>query len=55
MGLLTVTNVFPFGAVEIKNEETNKDFKVNRHRLKHFYDRFQEQTMKEVALQMPPT
>ena len=50
MGPFVITNVFPFGAVKIKNKETNKAFKVNGHRLKHFYDGFQEQTIEEVAL-----
>ena len=31
-----VTNVFPYGAVEIKSESTDKRFKVNGHRLKSF-------------------
>ena len=31
-----VTNVFPYGTVEIKSDATNKSFKVNRHRLKPF-------------------
>ena len=50
MGPFVITNVFPFGVVEIKNEETNKAFKVNGHRLKHFYDGFQEQTIEKMAL-----
>ena len=31
-----VTNVFPYGIVEIKSESTNKSFKVYGHRLKPF-------------------
>ncbi|KAF1898768.1 hypothetical protein Lal_00000670 [Lupinus albus] len=32
----SVTNVFPYGAVEISSESTNKIFKVNGHHLKPF-------------------
>ena len=31
-----VTNVYPYGAVEIKSQSTDKSFKVNGHRLKPF-------------------
>ena len=31
-----VTNVFPYGIVEIKSESTDKSFKVNGHWLKPF-------------------
>ena len=31
-----VTNVFPYGTVEIKSDSTHKSFKVNGHRLKSF-------------------
>ncbi|RDY01817.1 hypothetical protein CR513_14809, partial [Mucuna pruriens] len=33
-GPFVITNVFPYDAVEIRNEATNKTFKVNRHQLK---------------------
>lgn len=36
IGPFVVTNVFPYGAVEISSESTNKIFKVNGHRLKPF-------------------
>jgi hypothetical protein len=32
-----VSNVFPYGAIEITTLETNKVIKVNVHRLKPFY------------------
>ncbi|XP_021741174.1 uncharacterized protein LOC110707470 [Chenopodium quinoa] len=38
LGPFVITNIFPHGAVEIKSLETNKEFKVNSHRLKPFYD-----------------
>jgi len=38
IGPFVVSNVFPYGAVEITSLETNKVLKVNRHRLKTFYE-----------------
>jgi hypothetical protein len=37
IGSFVVSNVFPYGAVEITSLETNKVLKVNGHRLKPFY------------------
>ena len=50
LGPFVVTNVFPYGAVEIKNEVTEKIFKVNGHRLKPFFEGFQKHTVEEVHL-----
>jgi hypothetical protein len=36
IGPFVVSNVFPYGVVEITNLEMNKVLKVNRHRLKTF-------------------
>ena len=36
IGPFVVTNVFPYGTIEIKSDSTNKSFKVNEHRLKSF-------------------
>ncbi|KAL2334004.1 hypothetical protein Fmac_015217 [Flemingia macrophylla] len=36
IGPFVVTNVYPYGTVEIKSESTDKSFKVNGHRLKPF-------------------
>lgn len=30
-----ITNIFPYSALEVKSESTNKIFKVSGHRLKH--------------------
>jgi hypothetical protein len=38
IGPFVVSNVFPYGAIEITSLETNKVFKVNGHCLKHFYE-----------------
>ncbi|KAL0388024.1 UNVERIFIED_CONTAM: Transposon Ty3-I Gag-Pol polyprotein [Sesamum radiatum] len=50
IGSFIVTNIFPNGAVEIKSPTTHKVFKVNRHRLKPFYEDFQEPTMERIQL-----
>ena len=50
LGPFVVTNVFPYGVVEITNEVTNKVFKVNGHQLKPFFEGFQEHTVEEVHL-----
>ncbi|KAK1427528.1 hypothetical protein QVD17_16215 [Tagetes erecta] len=42
VGPFIVTNVFPYGAVEITSEKTGKTFKVNGHRLKLYYEGFQK-------------
>ena len=36
IGPFVVTNVFPYGTVDMKSESTDKSFKVNGHRLKPF-------------------
>jgi len=36
IGPFVVTDVYPYGVVEIKSQSTDKSFKVNRHRLKPF-------------------
>jgi hypothetical protein len=38
IGPFVVSNVFPYGAVEITSLETNKVLKVNGHHLKPFYE-----------------
>ncbi|KAJ9189482.1 hypothetical protein P3X46_000767 [Hevea brasiliensis] len=53
IGPFVVTNVFPYGTVEIQSLGTNKVFKVNGHRLKPFYEGFQEHTVEELKLSNP--
>jgi len=38
IGPFVVSNVFSYDAVKIISLEINKVFKVNGHRLKHFYE-----------------
>ncbi|XP_031259747.1 uncharacterized protein LOC116117878 [Pistacia vera] len=51
VGTFIVTNVFRHGAVEIQSLKTNKVFKVNGHRLKPYYERFQVCNIEEVGLE----
>ncbi|XP_052209235.1 uncharacterized protein LOC127812751 [Diospyros lotus] len=53
IGPFEVTNVFSYGAVEVRRLGTDKVFKVNGHRLKPFHEGFQEQTADEVQLRDP--
>ncbi|RDX80260.1 hypothetical protein CR513_39208, partial [Mucuna pruriens] len=36
-GLFVITNVFPYGVVELKDENPNNTFKVNGHQIKLFH------------------
>ena len=55
IGPFVVTGVFPHGAVEITSESSNKSFKVNGHRLKHFHESpsLVDTTMEELSLEEP--
>ena len=54
IGPFIVTNVFPYGVIEISSESTNKCFKVNGHRLKHFHESTAlEESVEEISLEMP--
>ncbi|RDX72653.1 hypothetical protein CR513_47826, partial [Mucuna pruriens] len=37
-GPFVITNVFPCGVVEVRDEAINKTFQVNRYQLKHFHE-----------------
>ncbi|RDY10962.1 hypothetical protein CR513_04442, partial [Mucuna pruriens] len=37
-GPFVITNVFPYGVVELQDETTNSTFQVNGHQLKIFHD-----------------
>ena len=50
IGPFQVTNVFPYGAVEIQDINSNKVFKVNGYRLKPFYEGFAKHVVQEVQL-----
>ncbi|XP_010248143.1 PREDICTED: uncharacterized protein LOC104591042 [Nelumbo nucifera] len=53
MGPFTVTNLFPYGAVEIKSLDTGKIFKVNGHRLKLFHDDANVSSSVDISLNIP--
>ncbi|RDX98031.1 hypothetical protein CR513_19111, partial [Mucuna pruriens] len=37
-GPFVITNVFPYGAVEVQDEANSKTFQVTEHQLKHFHE-----------------
>ncbi|KAL9346349.1 hypothetical protein Peur_061202 [Populus x canadensis] len=53
IGPFVVSNVFPYGAVEITSLETNKVLKVNGHRLKPFYEGWMAELTASVELAEP--
>ena len=48
IGPFEVLTIFPYGAVEIRSMVTGKTFKLNGHRLKLFYEGFQDQKVDDV-------
>ena len=54
LGPFVVTAVFDHGAVQIKSLDSGKEFKVNGHRLKPYYDYFVEHDAEEEDLQEVP-
>ncbi|CAN6549775.1 unnamed protein product [Malus baccata var. baccata] len=53
VGPFVITNIFPYGAVEIQSAKTGYMFKVNGHRLKPYYESFAEHDVEVVPLQEP--
>jgi hypothetical protein len=53
IGSFVVSNIFPYGAVEITSLETNKVLKVNGHRLKPFYESWTAALTASVELAEP--
>lgn len=53
-GPFVATNVFPHGAIEIYFIDTWKIFQVNDHRLNPFYEGFEVQNVKILALELLP-
>ena len=52
-GSFQVTNVFPYGAVEIQDLNSNKVSKVNDHQLKPFYEGITKHVVHDVQLYEP--
>jgi len=53
LGPFVLTRVHPHGAAEIQSLSTNKIFKVNGHRLKHFRDGDFMKFIEEITLEDP--
>jgi len=53
IGPFVVSNVFPYGAVEITSLDNNKVLKVNGHRLKPFYEGWTTELTVSVELAEP--
>jgi hypothetical protein len=53
IGPFVVSNVFPYGAVEITSLETSKVLKVNGHRLTPFYKGWMVELTASVELAEP--
>ena len=53
LGPFVVTRVYPRNAIEIQSLSTNKIFKVNGHRLKHFKDGDSMNVIEEITLEDP--
>ncbi|KAM1185754.1 hypothetical protein ACFX2G_015334 [Malus domestica] len=50
IGPFVITNVFVHGAVQIQSLKTGHEFKVNGHRLKPYYENFEEHTVDDIPL-----
>ncbi|CAN6568075.1 unnamed protein product [Malus baccata var. baccata] len=50
IGPFIVTNVFPHGAVQVQSLKTGHEIKVNGHRLKPYYDLFEEHVVEDRSL-----
>jgi len=53
IGPFVVSNIFPYGAVEITSLKTNKVLKVNGHHLKPFYEGWTTELTASVKLAEP--
>ena len=53
IGPFVVSNIFPYGAIEITSLEINKILKVNGHRLKPFYEGWTAELTASVELAEP--
>ena len=53
LGPFEVVKTYSHGAVEIKSLSTNKIFKVNGHRWKHFRDEDSVNFIEEITLENP--
>ncbi|XP_043816050.1 uncharacterized protein LOC122724595 [Manihot esculenta] len=54
IGPFIVEHNYPYGAVDIRNIDIGKQFKVNGHRLKPFYEGFTVKVVEEIPLDHHP-
>ncbi|KAM2220106.1 hypothetical protein ACFX1S_019349 [Malus domestica] len=50
IGHFFIINVFPLGAVQIQSLKMGHEFKVNGHRLKPYYETFEEHAVEDIPL-----
>ncbi|CAN6720978.1 unnamed protein product [Malus baccata var. baccata] len=50
IGPFVITNVFVHGAIHIQSLKTGHEFKVNGHRLKLYYEHFEEHVVEDIPL-----
>ncbi|CAN6552399.1 unnamed protein product [Malus baccata var. baccata] len=50
IGPFIITNVFSHGVVQVQSMKTGHEFKANGHRLKPYYDLFEEHIVEEIPL-----
>ncbi|XP_068307416.1 uncharacterized protein [Pyrus communis] len=50
VGPFVITNVFPYGAVQVQSLKKGQEFTVNGHRLKPYYENFEEHVVDDVPL-----
>ena len=53
IGPFVITNIFPHGAVEIKSSTTDNIHKVNGHRLKPYFEPFENVQIENISLEEP--
>ncbi|RDX73000.1 hypothetical protein CR513_47455, partial [Mucuna pruriens] len=52
-GPFVITNIFPYGIVELKDENTNNTFQVNGHQIKLFHEASTVGEMGSISLMEP--
>ncbi|CAN6716097.1 unnamed protein product [Malus baccata var. baccata] len=50
IGPFVITNVSPYGEIQIQSLKTGHEFQVNRHRLKLYYEHFEEHVVDDISL-----
>ncbi|KAM2019973.1 hypothetical protein ACFX1T_022712 [Malus domestica] len=50
IGPFVIINVFVHGAVQIRSSKTGHEFKVKGHRLKPYYEHFEEHAVEDISL-----